>query len=654
MPDESAASNASVHPGFLCSIGRFLQGRTLSRPALEIVIGGADLSPELAELIHDVVRLAGLRRQESITVAADLAARFEDESKAGKSTAAMLEEFGDPADRAASIRRDVVRGRSLSSRILRPAIRAGLVVLLLFGGFYVVLAVRHWNSKVNVGVDYVAMMNAPTGNSPVEDRAWPEIRAAMSTLNELSSSVDDGTGRTLAEIQKQGRPVSTPGWETTIGEAEDPLESEETLDSEMVDAFFRDAGPALERLRQGVARPILGFPLQGYGRLEEADEDFFGTTWDPAAAAAMTGRDRLLSGSVWHLEFPYLGTLREAARLLVTDAARAAVAGDGDRLVADVEAIFDLGRLVRGRSILITQLVGVAIDQLGFTIVLDVVAATPDTIDTATLDRLDAVLAGLDQTRLGFRLDEERFFFLDLAQRLYTDDGHGGGHLKIEANRGLQELGAGDLLMPGSTSNPLGFLLGPALAAMTVDRQETERIWNDHFDALEGSNWIEPWELDPRARSVVAGFPADEILNSNLMQIRYFPLTLVIPKLDHLMGWPAGIRLERDLVRTVIAAERIRRLDGRWPEDLRDVAIPGRDPFDGGSLRYLLDDGRPFLYLLGPDRDDDGGTWGTGDGRIPARGFADSRRYWGKVPLDDGAGIEGDLPVWAGGTDRRP
>ena len=131
---------------------------------------------------------------------------------------------------------------------------------------------------------------------------------------------------------------------------------------------------------------MLGFPLQGYGRLEDADADFFGTTWDPAAAAAMTGRDRLLSGSVWHLDFPHLGTLREAARLLVTDAARAAVAGDGDRLVADVEAIFDLGRLVRGRSILISQLVGVAIDQLGFAVVLDVVAATPDTIDTATLD----------------------------------------------------------------------------------------------------------------------------------------------------------------------------------------------------------------------------------------------------------------------------
>ncbi|MFB0986073.1 MAG: hypothetical protein QMB94_07210, partial [Phycisphaerales bacterium] len=85
---------------------------------------------------------------------------------------------------------------------------------------------------------------------------------------------------------------------------------------------------------------------------------------------------------------------------------------------------------------------------------------------------------------------------------------------------------------------------------------------------------------------------------------------------------------------------------------------PARDPFDGSTVRYLRRDGRPLLYILGPDRDDDGGhgiaSSGPGSGRwrdLRRGGLAGSSRGWGMVRGSGDSEPDGDIAVWAAGRE---
>jgi hypothetical protein len=73
-----------------------------------------------------------------------------------------------------------------------------------------------------------------------------------------------------------------------------------------------------------------------------------------------------------------------------------------------------------------------------------------------------------------------------------------------------------------------------------------------------------------------------------------------------------------------IALEQHRRKHGGYPATLADIdaeflpSIPP-DRFDGQPIKYALRDGRPLLYSVGVDRDDDGGR--------PPRPGADPARW---------------------------
>ena len=69
---------------------------------------------------------------------------------------------------------------------------------------------------------------------------------------------------------------------------------------------------------------------------------------------------------------------------------------------------------------------------------------------------------------------------------------------------------------------------------------------------------------------------------------------------------------QRDAMLVAIALELYRRRRGVWPASL-DALVPellpaiGPDRFDGEPLRYRLLDGKPLVYAIGWDRDDDRG-----------------------------------------------
>ena len=103
----------------------------------------------------------------------------------------------------------------------------------------------------------------------------------------------------------------------------------------------------------------------------------------------------------------------------------------------------------------------------------------------------------------------------------------------------------------------------------------------------------------------------------------------------------------------MIELEFFRRAQGVWPESIDELEFAGLDPFDGQPLRYRVRDDAPVLYILGPDRIDDGGRWiegPNGIARTARDGMSGTTRYWGRVPIDPGEGLVGDVPVWIGGA----
>jgi hypothetical protein len=89
-----------------------------------------------------------------------------------------------------------------------------------------------------------------------------------------------------------------------------------------------------------------------------------------------------------------------------------------------------------------------------------------------------------------------------------------------------------------------------------------------------------------------------------------------------------------------VALERYRLAHGRFPEKLGELtptylaAIP-RDLFDGNPLRYRLVDGKPVVYSIGIDGDDDGGR--------PPAGANPDMLAWRRQA---GVAADGDLVLW--------
>ena len=627
-----------------------LRGRVTGRLDLKYVLDSSALPPPLIELVARVVRRTRLKRLERVEVARELIEHFEDGLAAGMSGDELVMAFGEERTAAILIRRGVARKRSW---FVRATHRTVVAASLLFTGFvaiYLVLAVRYWNQPVRIDVDYVAMIREDSKGPTPEARSWPEIRAAITRILELAGPTAESGDRGVSSIVDVAMAETVPPWLDAVTASSSMVPADDAPSKEAGDEFFDRAEPMFEALRLAAGKPVLGFPMGLDGTGTKEDRAFFGLIEpDPDLDAEV--ESSTLDGAVISLQFPYYGTIRLAARMLSVDARRAAVMGDGSRMVADVEAMLGLGRQVRNPTILIGQLVGLAIERLAFNTMLDVLASNPGAIDDDSLARLEAIVGGLDDERLRIRIDHERYFFLDLAQRFYTDDGEGNGRLKFVSEAASPFQSAPFKTASVERRGAIDFLVGPLVAGATIDRREAIDLWNRNLDRIEAGNTRLPWEFDASNPWGASDPMLDEIGASWSSRLRHFPVSMVLFETQNAATVNASMRLERDLVRTVIAIERARREGGRWPAGLDEITFVGRDPFDGEPLRYALQDGVPAVYLLGPDRVDGGGRWITGrNGIDPAarEGLAGTSRFWGTTPRELGDGLLGDVPVWIG------
>jgi uncharacterized membrane protein len=536
-------------------------------------------APEAAQgFIRKVVKKTRLWRGEKIEVAAELAGHFADGAEADVDVAQLVKDFGDPKRAARLIRRAKKRNRPIIWRALRRAVHT----IVLFIALYVVSIGLVLLQKPEPKVDYLAQLNAPILAVPEEDRAWPIYRQAAILTSDWSARD--------ALHQKFNR-LPTPG--------------EDGWDE--VAAYLATQQEVLDLVREGAQRPELGYTLR-YQHTREDYEYLWPEATEEELAQMLAEPEEDAEQFLISVLLPDLSRMQAFSKMLVLDTHAAAAAGDGRRVIDNIEAGFALARHSRETPILICDLVCISnacrtIESAGY-----VLSDHPESLTDAQLRDLAHMIAMTDEL-LSVRFDGERMMFQDFLQHAFTDDGEGDGRITPEGLRLLQSVSGGPANnddIPGGTMLPA--MSGPLMRYFMLSREELTTVWDRHINVMQAEAKRPMWEFDTqRIRE-----STEQWEGGYAQRLRHLPLTLFMAALDKSVVHAHLMRLQRDAVLVAAALESYRRDNGDWPESL-DALTPGllpsipRDGFTGGPIGYALIAGEPVVYSCGSDRNDDGG-----------------------------------------------
>ncbi|MDP6600690.1 MAG: hypothetical protein QGH76_00180 [Phycisphaerales bacterium] len=446
---------------------------------------------------------------------------------------------------------------------------AGLLVVATYI-IWIMLALAR---KPTITVDYLAKLNEVAAAVPEPDRAWPRYQEVLSTVG--------------GEPQSPAQWPGDPGWE-------------------VLQTWVDDQAHEIEQLRQIATMPGMGNVLT-------------------LPSGGPSSPSPLLQGSVISVNLPALGGMRSLARLLMIDAREAMASGDGDRAAADIIAILGIARHLREHPILINDLVSLSLFRMALTTAAGVMERAPAILSDAHLAVLATALAETDDL-LPIRITGERYMMLDILQRIYTDDGEGDGWLipgSLGEVMGFAQSGTGP-------STFLSTLVAPAADCLIASRREMREEADRFYEgaALHRGDPLWQWEENPHNAVLEAR------KNKPLGRFEYVLLDTLAPALDqtalrarYAEGW-------RDAALAAIAIEQFRRREGRWPATLAEaMENPVPDPWAPQPMGLVIRNGKPVLYSLGSDRDDDGGTPPT-IGGASARAWAPDK------------GVDGDWILW--------
>lgn len=425
-------------------------------------------------------------------------------------------------------------------------------------------------------INYAALRNAEFLDLPDAERAWP-IYAEIQAI--------------LAPHLRQLRPVQTakPG--------DDEWPQATALLDKMPTLL-----PLVEELR---SRPTLAWmwadalPAEWVRALRGPDV----TPPEPSPNPRLTD-----------IALPYVVTIRTAGTCLRLEALRAAEAGDIDRALDILEHAPLMARHLEETRVVATCIGAIAL-QGGVIVegVLQITDLAGDSLTTAQLDRLDALLDTV--THQKFTTDliaDERAVFTDAIDNIYDEtDPLGDPQISVA--------GAGRLMNLSGSSVPPD--LDPAtdipeenkqaaierFRAMALSYEESYGGWQRAWDAAaaEASPPVWTWTGPPGFESLRAETAAAAANNRTL------PHMLFVSSYHRIAEFCELLRVQTDAARVAVALQRYHNQHDAWPESL-DALVPDALPaipadwVDGQPLRYTRsEDGQPALYSIGPDGDDD-------------------------------------------------
>lgn len=624
-----------------------LRGRIGERLNWRARLDRAALSAPIADAIRRIVRRTRLWRIEKAEVADELIAHFSDGLTTGASVDDLLRDFGDERAAAKLIRRAKRRGRPLTWHAMKWTGRAFILLVIL----YAITFVRFLLSRPTVSVDYVAKLNAPILSTPVQDRAWPLYRQAMIAMEldgrytrvGIKSETDARAGHPLDRFLDPDADHNTVGARQLI----DATPSDAAWPQ--LEGWLTKHAEGIALLRAAADKPAMGFVV-GKG----------GSQHDPELGWTSGGSDEyrgLASQTLLGVLLPHLNHMRAMAMILAADVRYARHHRDGARVVADLRAMIAMGRH-NDLPLVVTRLVGIGIYRAAFDSLEETLANDPDLLSDRQLIEVahDLSTIGGDTASSLIDLTAERMMFHDVVQRAYTDDGNGDGILTPEGARLLADVTAMTTLRgsaPPPSSETMLMAIGSAASLVSSRR--------DALAELDGALDLQERHYARPLREAGDNDDVDRLLDLRMREIRGNPVLLARHYLFSMMfpaltraAWTAGTALgQREGLLVGIALELHRRRHGEYPatlEVLTPTLLP-RVPADritGAPVRYALTKGRPVIYSLGVDRDDDGGRAVVHPrDKRPSASFA---AEWGKP--DDSPRYDGDWILYDGRSQK--
>lgn len=463
--------------------------------------------------------------------------------------------------------------------------------------------------------------------SAPEDVAWPRYRDALLALG---LAADDPDARSAGAQAVGASPA--PG---------DP----EWADAER---WLRGHRSGLDMLRDAARRPVFGFPAAR--EFDADDERLFGTGAAEAMRSLIASRGDHRAMPMLGILLPHLASMRSAGRMLAVDALLAAEEGDGERVVADIEAAMAMSIHVQDGRILIGDLVGVAIRMMARQQALEILERRPELLDGAQLERMQRAVTSVPPPLQRLDLGTERLLWADVLQRFYTDGGDGNGWFRLERATlmpfmaMMEGTGGGGAPRGGaSVGTVLAMVSSPAAALLVGDRRETGEFLERWAGRCERAS-----EAPVRERATLEALDAELMQELQAEPVRLFLPRLLFPAIARAAFAFAQDRAWATAAGTACAALRFRRDSGSWPvraEDLvpRYLAAVPEDPWTGTPVRMASGADGFRIWSLGEDRTDEGGDPTASDG-------LDHGRSATTVCWRDDARRSG--PAWRGPQDR--
>jgi hypothetical protein len=307
---------------------------------------------------------------------------------------------------------------------------------------------------------------------------------------------------------------------------------------------------------------------------------------------------------------PEMQSVRQAARLVQLAARRKATTGDIAGALDDVNLLHRMGQHAAAEPILISGLVGVAID----TMALDTLAQVLPRLDASDLDRLDApTIRDLIHVVPSFK----RHFFGEEAFGTMMFASLGDGASPMNSLAFLSMMGASGPV-PTIWSTPLKPLIGMLYRVFLLP--EDFLAYRSTLRAYQQLLAV-PKSFSDSTREANA---IEDSLNTDRRGIL---TSLLAPALSSCIR--SGVRSQalHRATAVAVAATRHRIEKGNLPESLDDL-VPAflpfspADPFVADApLRLKQTEGGLVIYSVGPDGENDGGP--VAPGTEPAAGNDD-------------------------------
>jgi hypothetical protein len=330
---------------------------------------------------------------------------------------------------------------------------------------------------------------------------------------------------------------------------------------------------------------------------------------------------------------PELRPIRDLGKLICWRAKLKANQGQIEWAFDNLLTCYRTGRHLVGPRTLIEQLVGMAMRRLAVGNALTVLSkckAEKQVLENYC-ERLRE-LAGNDIFVVDFRI--EKFFYRDIIQRLYTDDGRGSGHM---VTGGLREFGSifvTNFFSEEAMGKVASYGARLGMALVSADRGQIVARFEEAYKRHEAWARMTPWEQRVGGVDEWEHKEFEEI--SFLEKVRYSLYYQLMPALRQVGERAHRNRAEVEGLMTVMAVLWYHQETQRYPEKLSELVEAGllkklpMDPFSDKPLVYRKIDDGFTLYSVGYNFTDDGG--------MAIRDRKGRAKVWGAV--------EGDAVFW--------